>query len=161
LNDRARDNWLALISIADAAGGEWPECARRVALELTKGVQSEEPNVLVLEAVRESFDTRRVTPLASADIIYDMLNMEGGMWLEWRGKNGNRPAGPITQAQLADVLHDFQIRPRTIRPVDAPDGKTKRGYHCQGFEQAWAAYCPSERSTRRANMVLVRGGRHG
>jgi putative DNA primase/helicase len=34
LHDRAADNWRPLLAIADAAGGAWPERARKAALTL-------------------------------------------------------------------------------------------------------------------------------
>jgi putative DNA primase/helicase len=36
LHDRAADNWRPLLAIADVAGGEWPERARRAAVVLTR-----------------------------------------------------------------------------------------------------------------------------
>ena len=37
LDDRAQDVWEPLLAIADLAGGDWPERARRAALELSTG----------------------------------------------------------------------------------------------------------------------------
>ena len=36
LNDREQDNWEPLLAIAEAAGGHWPETARRAAVELSQ-----------------------------------------------------------------------------------------------------------------------------
>jgi len=42
LSDRACDNWRPLLAIADAAGGDWPERARRAALLLNQSEAVEE-----------------------------------------------------------------------------------------------------------------------
>ena len=41
LHDRAQDNWEPLFAIADLAGGEWPDLARKAALALSGAVDAE------------------------------------------------------------------------------------------------------------------------
>src|SRR5207249_2112173 len=43
LNDRAADIWEPLLALADLAGGDWPEKARKAALGLTAIAQEESP----------------------------------------------------------------------------------------------------------------------
>jgi Protein of unknown function (DUF3631) len=43
LNDRAADIWEPLLALADLAGGDWPEKARRAAEGLTAGAQGRSP----------------------------------------------------------------------------------------------------------------------
>ena len=43
LNDRAADIWEPLLALAELAGGEWPEKARKAALGLTATAQEESP----------------------------------------------------------------------------------------------------------------------
>lgn len=53
LHDRARDNWRPLLAIADAAGGNWPERARRAAILLADG-EDEDVAVQLLGDIREA-----------------------------------------------------------------------------------------------------------
>ena len=48
----------------------------------------------------------------------------------------------MTQGQLAQMLAPFNIRPRTIWPLQRmQNSKSRKGYLRQQFERAWAAYC--------------------
>ena len=54
LNDRAADNWRPLLAIADRAGSQWPEKARRAALELSavKAGEADTMRTLLLSDIR-------------------------------------------------------------------------------------------------------------
>ena len=41
MHNRKADNWRPLLSIADAAGGDWPECARTAAIALSTNALAE------------------------------------------------------------------------------------------------------------------------
>ncbi len=123
LRGRAADNWRPLISIADAAGGHWPETARRIAVIMSGG---DEPSkgVRLLAAIREAFDSKRVDRFSSKDLgealratKQDVLTFETG---------------------LPRMLKPFGIRPHVIRIGSA----TPRGYLRADFEDAWARYLP-------------------
>ncbi len=45
LDDRAADNWRPLLAIADKAGGEWPQRARKAALRLSAGRDEDAGNI--------------------------------------------------------------------------------------------------------------------
>jgi Protein of unknown function (DUF3631) len=68
LSDRAADVWEPLLAIADLAGGDWPERARRAALELSAGGDSEDDSVGVqlLAHIRDRFPDEKIT---CADLV--------------------------------------------------------------------------------------------
>jgi putative DNA primase/helicase len=133
LNDRAADNWRPLLAIADLAGGNWPEDARRAACLLS----GEEPdgaiNVELLRDIRTAFGDDEV--IRSTDLIEKLIADKERPWVEWR--HGR----PLTQKQLAGLLRPFFIVSDTVHPPGLPQGK---GYQKVHFEDAWAAYCPGQ-----------------
>jgi putative DNA primase/helicase len=48
LHDRAADNWWALLAVADAAGGHWPQTARQAAVALSSGGEDAESAAVLL-----------------------------------------------------------------------------------------------------------------
>ena len=60
LNDRAADNWEPLLTIADRAGGEWPERARKAALALSGNGAAEDGSigVTLLGDIKAIFERR-------------------------------------------------------------------------------------------------------
>lgn len=85
LHDRAQDNWRALIAIADAAGGEWPERARAAALALSGADATEDKSrgVMLLSDIRAVFRDRGCTRIASSDLSGAL-----GRWKIGRGQSG-------------------------------------------------------------------------
>jgi putative DNA primase/helicase len=139
LHDRAADNWRALIAIADNAGGNWPELARKVArLFSSDGDGSEDAaGVLMLADIRAIFEDRGVDRITSADLVEALHVMEDRPWPEWRqGK-------PITTRQVARLLNPFDISPRVIRTGTG----TPRGYVLDAFFDAFASYLPHRSAT--------------
>ncbi len=134
LHDRAADNWEPLFSIADLAGGGWPERARNAARALSGALDEALPAALLLADIKALFEQRRVDRLPSAAICDGLAAMEDRPWPEW-GRNNK----PITTNALSRLLKPFGISPGTIRmgPADTP-----KGYMLAQFEEAFACYLP-------------------
>jgi putative DNA primase/helicase len=137
LNDRAADNWRPLLAIADLAGGTWPEEARRAACLLSGEEQDGAIGVELLRDIRSAFGPDDV--IRSSDLVAKLTADPERPWAEW--KHG----GPLTQKQLAGLLAPFHIISLTVHPPGLPDGK---GYRRIDFEEAWAAYCPGQASSK-------------
>jgi hypothetical protein len=132
LNDRAADNWGPLLAIADAAGGHWPDIARRTAVQLSgpDDTEAEGTRVQLLADIREIFDGAAQERLTSPEIIARLIAREDSPWSEVRtGK-------PITPPLLAKMLRQFRIRPKVYRS----GAGTVRGYFRSDFEDAWNRY---------------------
>jgi putative DNA primase/helicase len=67
LNDRASDNWRPLLAIADLAGGEWPQEARRAACRLSGEEQDGAIGVELLRDIRSAFGDADV--IRSSDLV--------------------------------------------------------------------------------------------
>jgi putative DNA primase/helicase len=135
LNDRAADNRRALLAIADAAGGEWPQQARLAAAALSGQTDDEAIGVQLLTDIREHF-TREGDPIAvlSRNLTACLAEMEGRPWTEW-----GRGDKPISQNQVARLLKHFDIYTRDVR-----EGlKVAKGYLREHFADAFGRYLPA------------------
>lgn len=133
-SDRSADNWRPLLVIADLAGSEWPEKARRaaVALEAGKGEDAESSRTLLLADLRALFEEQQVDKLPSTEIVDHLVGLEERPWGEFsRGR-------PLTPQTLARLLRPFGVRPKTIRQGD----QTPKGYALEDFQDAFTRYLP-------------------
>lgn len=143
LGDRAADVWEPLLGIADLAGGEWPERARKAAIALSGegAVEDDSLGVRLLVDIRHVFDKRGGDRIASADLAAALSAIEGSPW-------GPRYGQPFDARRLAHHLKPFGITPKVIRI----GGKTPSGYKRKWFTDAWERYCPVS-PTRDLNKV--------
>jgi uncharacterized protein DUF3631 len=157
VRNRYADNWRPLIAIADSLGHG--DRVRELALRMTVGLPDDDARVLLLTAIRDIFDALRVDRIFSATLVDQLHNLEGEPWSEWIGLNNDRPPRPITQTQVAYILKDFGIAPKTIFPLGAraSRGPSAKGYTREQFEGAWASYCrpgtPAHRHTQNLTVV--------
>jgi Protein of unknown function (DUF3631) len=132
--NRLADNWRGLLAIADAAGGEWPQRARR-ALEAIQGtVEDNSIRVQLLADIRAIFADRQVDRLPSLKLVEDLIAIEGRPWAEWK-------AGKLSQNGLARLLNPLKIRPGTKRIAGE---KTAKGYDLSQFDDAFKRYLGQE-----------------
>ena len=132
LHDRARDNWRPLVSIADLAGGIWPERARRAVL-LFSGQDSDDEQSLstfLLADIQELFKSADTDRLPSTQIATGLARREDRPWPEFR------KGSAITVRQVARLLKPFGIKPKA-RWID---GKTQQGYQITDFQDAFSRY---------------------
>ena len=132
LYGRAADNWRPLLAIADRAGGEWPQRARRVAESLSGRASEQTTQVMLLEDIRHAFTERSTDQITSMSLVEALTGMEDRPWPEW-GKS----ARPLTTRQLAKLLEPFDIRPRQLW-MDG--GRNSRGYQLEQFTDAFCRY---------------------
>jgi putative DNA primase/helicase len=140
LDDRAADNWEALLSIAEAAGERWSERAREAAVLLSGSGVAEDAatrSEMLLADLRVVFDEHQADRLPTKTILADLAILEGRPWAE---ANHGRP---LSDHQLSRMLAQFAIRPLTIR---LPDGSTPKGYRRESLEDAWRRYLPGATS---------------
>ena len=133
LNDRASDNWEPLLAIADLAGGDWPEAARKAALALSGGeAEADSLRTRFLADLRGLYEERRTDRLSSTEIVDALGSMEEAPWPEWyRGK-------PITPRQVAVMLRPFGVIPKTLRMGD----DRAKGYYLADLQDAFSRYLP-------------------
>ena len=133
LNDRAADIWEPLLAIADLAGGEWPELARKAALQLSA---SEDEMTLLgyfLKDLRNLMLLKNVDRMLSRDIVATLNPMHHRPWEDLR--RGRE----INEWWLGWQLRQLGIRTRTLRVEEA----VGRGYTRDDIEGVFRRYVPN------------------
>ncbi|HLX95938.1 MAG TPA: DUF3631 domain-containing protein [Verrucomicrobiae bacterium] len=146
LNDRAADNWLPLLALADLAGGQWPAMARQAAIELSGGDDGESLglNGQLLADIRDVFAAAAVDKLSSKDMAERLAQIEGRPWADY-----GKPRRPISSNQVANLLRGFGVSSRTVRIGDS----TAKGYNVLDFSDAFSRYLPKEGLLKSNNVT--------
>ena len=146
LHDRAADNWRPLLAIADVAGGDWPERARKAAFTLARdgADDAETARTMLLADLREMFADEPSGVLYTADILPRLHGREDRPWPEYRhGK-------PITARQMAALLRPVGITTnQTVRRGAA----TGKGYRASDLADAFSRYLPPLPSVTRSQVA--------
>jgi hypothetical protein len=131
VEDRAADVWEAPLAVADLAGGDWPNWARRAATELVKAAREIEPslNIRLLEDLRTIFEGE--DSLSTKDVLARLCLLEDAPWNDLKGK-------PITDRQLSQRLGAYGVKSKTVRIGAA----TPRGYARTDLHDLWRRYLP-------------------
>ena len=131
LYNRLGDNWRPLLTIAELAGGHWPDTALKAAKSALRAVSDDQSRLSRLLAdIREIFGQKERMP--SVDVVTGLLAFEERDYAEF--KFGR----PITTTDLARLLKGvISGGSGTIRF----DRKTtRRGYRRDQFVDAWTRY---------------------
>jgi hypothetical protein len=131
LNDRAADSWEPLLSVADAAGADWPTRARAAALALSAGEDAPTTaGMRLLADIRDVFGG--ADHLATTDLLAALHDLDVAPWGSWYG-------APLTARELAKLLLPYGIRPARRRIA----GDIIRGYFAVDLADAWKRYVPT------------------
>jgi hypothetical protein len=90
----AQDITEPLLAIADAAGGEWPERARRAAVALLTGEEREDGESLGVRLLRDMqtvFDERRADRLSTGELLDSLAAMDEAPLGLATGRGARRP----------------------------------------------------------------------
>lgn len=136
--DRPADVWEPLLAIADVIGGDWPERARRAAVELNSLRLQRDPNlgIQLLTDLRKIFTSRGTDRLFTDTIVADLLNIEGSPWRSLYGK-------PLDAMEFSRRVKKYLpagdlSTSKKIRIGDA----VLQGYKVEHFADAWMRYLP-------------------
>lgn len=131
--DRPAEVWEPLVAIADAAGGEWPELARKACIELCKVAEDRRASL----GIRLLADLRII--FGDQDAMHTETIIEGlvagaglepdAPWSELRGK-------PIGVRGLASMLKPYGIHSKKVKV----DGRSLQGYRREDLWDAWGRY---------------------
>ena len=130
VEDRAADVWEALLTVADAAGGDWPRRGREAAVSLVSEAGTSTPSlgVRLLADLRQVFSD--ADKLTTQVILGRLVALEEAPWGDLRGK-------PLDARRLSQLLRAYDVRPEVFRLGE----ETFRGYvRANGLVDAWARY---------------------
>lgn len=143
VDDRPAEVWEALLAIADAAGGHWPNTARAACAHfvLDSVQQAASPGVRLLTDLRTVF--RDAHRMATAEVLAALHALPESPWADLGGGK------PLDAPRLAALLRPFEIAPSAFTP---PGQKSARGYttypvktidtNSAGLADAWSRYLP-------------------
>jgi hypothetical protein len=133
IEDRDADIWEALLSVADAAGGHWPETARVSAVTLVTDSKANTPSlgIRLLGDLRTIFGERDA--MSTEGILTALHTLDEAPW-------GEIVAGkPLNSRGLSRRLNTYGVKSTTVR-IDGPPAK---GYKREDLWDAWSRYLPS------------------
>jgi hypothetical protein len=132
LNDRAADIWEPLLVLADLAGGDWPERARKAAVGLSASAQDHDPMGSLLMDILELFLRLGRERVFSRTLAEWLNRAEDRPWMAL--KKGK----VVTGQWVAQQLQDFGIRPKTLRIGE----ERAKGYEMDDFADVFRRYIP-------------------
>jgi hypothetical protein len=137
VEDRNEEVWSPLIAIADAAGHEWPELARKACTELIRAAVDNTVSlgIRLLADIKLVFGEQERMSTAT---LLDLLTSEhSGLdddapWSELYGR-------PLNARKLAEILKPYGIKSTKVKV----DGFSLRGYRREDFWDAWQRWLPT------------------
>jgi Protein of unknown function (DUF3631) len=140
VEDRAADVWEALLSVADLAGGHWPDDARRSAVALVAASRGGGPSlgVMLLRDVQLVFDEHSCDRLVTDQLLKALNDLDESPWASVK-----RDGKALDARGLAQRLGRYDIKSRNIRDTS---GKVLKGYMREDFIDAWSRYLPDEQA---------------
>jgi flagellar biosynthesis GTPase FlhF len=130
-DNRLADLWRLLLSIAELAGGNWPQRARKAAERLSRSHPTPSWRRRLLETIAKMAADRRRYVL-SESLIDELLGDPTSPWQEYENRRGR--ISKVTQRQVAHLLEGLQIRPTACGP------RRLRGYLISDFHKAFKHY---------------------
>jgi hypothetical protein len=143
IEDRPADLWEPLIAVADIAGGDWPERARRAAVVLTKSRDDSAKASLttqLLRDIRTAFGDADALP--SVALLGRLTADEEAPWATYGPKG-------LSTHKLGALLREYDIKAQVLT---LPTGQA-RGYLRSDFEDAWGRYCTDETEHEEGTQV--------
>jgi hypothetical protein len=94
-------------------------------------LETESHGVRLLSDCRTVFEEGDHDKMFTSDLIVGLNKLEESPWADWSG------AG-ITARQMANLLKNYDVRPKQIRIDDS----NRKGYDREDFTTAWDRYTP-------------------
>jgi putative DNA primase/helicase len=128
--NRTRRNWWLLLAIAESAGADWADRARKAASTIEGIRDSDDIELELLTDIKAAFDAKGSDEVATKDLIGALTADEERPWTTWaRGK-------PITSNHLWRLLRKYNILSEDVYP----NGIHAKGYKRARFAEAWERY---------------------
>ncbi len=134
IEDRNADVWEALLAVADAAGGAWPERARCAAVTVVTEISPDRGSlgIRLLADLRDAFAAADSDKLATGQVLDYLTSLDEAPWGDLRGK-------PLDARGLSRRLARYGVTPRSLRiGVDV-----FKGYERGHLLDVWSRYLTS------------------
>lgn len=134
VTDRPAEVWEALLALADAAGGTWPDRARDACRWFVLETEPDDASlgVRLLRDVRDVF--RGADRMTTADLLAALVALDESPWSDMWGK-------PLDARRLASELRRYGVRSKDLkRPGSNAVSKGYRTDGPDGLADAWMRY---------------------
>lgn len=133
LHDRERDNWRPLLSVADVAGGGWPDQSREAA-KVLRGHERDDRSrgTRLLADIRGILQAHSSDRIRSKELVKRLCDLEEAPWSEYKGRG-------LSPVSLANFLKSFDVSSKQLR---FPSGSYK-GYERDAFKDVFRRYLPT------------------
>ncbi len=135
VRNRLADKWTPMFAIAEAAGGNWPERARKA---LYGQSDLSEPT----KALELLQDVQKVMPPDGhifTEILIDKLcDLDDAPWAEYNFKEWDASKKRISNRQVANLLGKYGLKPTTVKVSGIP----RKGYKSDDLNLAFKRYIP-------------------
>jgi hypothetical protein len=133
IEDRDADVWESLFAVADAAGGDWPERARRSGVALVAATKADRGSlgIRLLSDIRRILAEAGVERMPTDQLLAHLVEIDEAPWGDLRGK-------PLDARSLSRRLAKYDISPKNIRV----EGRILKGYDRLDLADAWSRYLP-------------------
>ncbi|MCX4415350.1 DUF3631 domain-containing protein [[Kitasatospora] papulosa] len=139
VTDRPADVWEPLLSVADAAGGEWPERARTACMELVNAARADDKGSLGIRLLTDLRDhvMAGIDRMPTVAILDRLCALDEAPWADMSGR-------PLDSRGLAKMLGEYMtldnipVKARNIKTA----GTVLKGYYALDLHDAWERYCP-------------------
>ncbi|MET9998840.1 DUF3631 domain-containing protein [Streptomyces microflavus] len=139
VTDRPADVWEPLLSVADAAGGAWPERARTACMELVNAARADDKGSLGIRLLTDLRDhvMAGIDRMPTVAILDRLCALDEAPWADMSGR-------PLDSRGLSKMLGEYMTEDNT--PVKARNiksaGAVLKGYYAADLYDAWQRYCP-------------------
>uniref|UniRef100_A0AAU3GVP3 DUF3631 domain-containing protein n=1 Tax=Streptomyces sp. NBC_01401 TaxID=2903854 RepID=A0AAU3GVP3_9ACTN len=139
VTDRPADVWEPLLSVADAAGGDWPNRARTACLELVNAARADDKGSLGIRLLTDLRDyvMAGIDRMPTVAILDRLCALDEAPWADMSGR-------PLDSRGLSKMLGEYMTEDNT--PVKARNiksaGAVLKGYYAADLHDAWQRYCP-------------------
>lgn len=124
-NDRARDNWIPLFTVANAISEEWLDRCTSAYKSLTVPIEDELP-VQLLKDVYDILSRTSEPSIGSTELANQLKGIDTSPWA----------SSKLSTHKLCSMLGTFGIKTKTLRI----NGKVLRGYIKEAFTDAFERY---------------------
>jgi hypothetical protein len=136
--------WEPLLTVADAAGDEWPGRARTACVELVSAARLDDRASLGIRLLTDLRDHVfcGADRMPTAHILATLNGLDEAPWADVGGR-------PLEARGLARRLAEYVTadnQPIKARNIKTGDGVAK-GYYAADLADAWARYCPPPAET--------------
>ncbi|MDT9684333.1 DUF3631 domain-containing protein [Streptomyces sp. TRM76323] len=139
VTDRPADVWEPLLSVADAAGGTWPDRARAACVELVAAARADDKGSLGIRLLTDLRDhvMAGIDRMPTVAVLDRLCALDEAPWADMNGR-------PLDSRALAKMLGEYMTSDNT--PIKARNIKTAgtvlKGYYAADLHDAWQRYCP-------------------